>query len=244
MIDPNIWHSEDFSKLSALAKLIFIGIFSNADDQGRGRAKSAYLKSVLFPYDENLRVSDVDKALSEISKHMSISFYELDGNEYYLLDNWDKWQRVDRPTPSVIPPPDERCKPLRGSFVEPSPNPRRALDPNIIEEKLSKDKLVKENKARISSNNEIPDKKVKFAEFVSMTRQEYQALQQKLGDERLKKYLEALDNYKGSTGKKYKSDYRTILAWIAKEQEDSGSKGGNDENNKRNAPPKYGELVI
>ena len=48
MIDPNIWESEDFSKLSVLARLVFIGIFSNADDDGRGRGKSAYLKSIIF----------------------------------------------------------------------------------------------------------------------------------------------------------------------------------------------------
>ena len=51
MIDPGIWQSEDFSKLSTLAKLVFIGLFSNADDEGRGRAKAAYIKSTLFPYD-------------------------------------------------------------------------------------------------------------------------------------------------------------------------------------------------
>ncbi len=28
MIDPNIWQSEDFSKLSTLGKLVFIGLFS------------------------------------------------------------------------------------------------------------------------------------------------------------------------------------------------------------------------
>lgn len=48
MIDPNIWQSEDFSKLSTLAKLVFIGLFSQADDEGRGRAKPIYIKSILF----------------------------------------------------------------------------------------------------------------------------------------------------------------------------------------------------
>ena len=37
MIDPNIWDSEDFSKLSILGRLLFIGMFSNADDEGRGK---------------------------------------------------------------------------------------------------------------------------------------------------------------------------------------------------------------
>ena len=36
MIDPAIWQSQDFSRLSMLAKLVFIGLFSYADDEGRG----------------------------------------------------------------------------------------------------------------------------------------------------------------------------------------------------------------
>ena len=47
MIDPNIWQSEDFSKLSTLGKLVFIGLFSLADDEGRGRCNPVYLKSTL-----------------------------------------------------------------------------------------------------------------------------------------------------------------------------------------------------
>lgn len=49
MIDPNIWDSEDFGKLSDLSKLVFIGLFSLADDEGRGRCNPGYLKSKLFP---------------------------------------------------------------------------------------------------------------------------------------------------------------------------------------------------
>ena len=30
MIDPSIWQSEDFGKLSTLAKIVFIGLFSLA----------------------------------------------------------------------------------------------------------------------------------------------------------------------------------------------------------------------
>ena len=103
MIDPNIWQSEDFAALSTLSKLVFIGLFSNADDEGRGRAKPVYIKSMLFPYDDQMRVTDIEKSISEISARMSITFYESDGNEYYSLDNWSVWQRVDKPQTSKIP---------------------------------------------------------------------------------------------------------------------------------------------
>ena len=54
MIDPQIWVIEDFSKLSFLSRLIWIGLISNADDEGRGKANISYLKSQLFPSDEDL----------------------------------------------------------------------------------------------------------------------------------------------------------------------------------------------
>lgn len=103
MIDPAIWQSEDFSGLSLLAKLVFIGMFSNADDEGRGRAKPVYIKSILFPYDADMRTTDIEKSLLEIGAKMSVTLYSQDGNQYYSFDNWIKWQRVDKPQPSKIP---------------------------------------------------------------------------------------------------------------------------------------------
>ena len=105
MIHPEIWESEDFSKLSTLAKLVFIGMFSLADDEGKGRGKPVYLKSVVFPYDDEMQVVDIERALSEISSNMSATFYTHNENDYYKLDNWNIWQRVDKPQPSKIPDP-------------------------------------------------------------------------------------------------------------------------------------------
>ena len=62
MIVPEIWQSESFAQLSILAKLVFIGLFSNADDEGRGIANPVYIKSILFPYDDGMRVIDIEKA--------------------------------------------------------------------------------------------------------------------------------------------------------------------------------------
>lgn len=62
MIDPGIWTSEDFANLSMLARLVWVGLISNADDEGRGKANTAYLKSQLFPYDDELSLKKIDSA--------------------------------------------------------------------------------------------------------------------------------------------------------------------------------------
>ncbi|MDE7406451.1 MAG: hypothetical protein K2M89_06235 [Clostridiales bacterium] len=135
MISPEIWESSSFSKLTDFAKLIFIGLISNADDEGKGKANPGYIRSKLFPNDEERRVTDIKKALSEIALTMSITFYEVNGDSLYHLTNWARWQKIDRPTPSKFPnPPKEQSMGERGNCTqnqaldEGSTNTRRILD--------------------------------------------------------------------------------------------------------------------
>lgn len=62
--------------------------------------------------------------------------------------------------------------------------------------------------------NETKENKNKYAEFVSLEESEYQKLITEFGESNTKKMIEVLDNYKGSSGKKYKSDYRAIHSWV------------------------------
>jgi len=105
MISPEMWESQDFAQLSDLAKIVFISLFSHADDEGRGRADTGFIKSMTFPYDENRRVADVKSALSEIARCMSVQFYSVNGSEYYFMSSWKKWQKVEKPSQSKLPPP-------------------------------------------------------------------------------------------------------------------------------------------
>lgn len=141
MIDPNIWQSEDFSKLSTLGKLVFIGLFSLADDEGRGRCNPVYIKSSLFPYEESIRSADIEKTLSEISSNMSVIFYSHNGSNYYSLYNWNYWQKIDRPSESKLPEYDKETMQLL--FDECSTSNRRALVPNRKEK--NKNENIKEN---------------------------------------------------------------------------------------------------
>lgn len=104
MLSPEIWESESFGSLSLLGKILWIGMISNADDEGIGRAQPNYLKSRILPYDE-LRIADIEKALAEIGQKMSVTLYEVDKNKYYYLNNWLEWQSINKPTKSKFPAP-------------------------------------------------------------------------------------------------------------------------------------------
>lgn len=148
MISPEIWESRSFSRLSDFAKLIFIGLFSQADDEGYGNASPGYIRSKLFPNDEERRLTDIKKALSEIALGMSINFYEVNGDNFYHLTHWSEWQKVDRPTKSRIPKapnsPHERGKgggmPFREVLDESSTNARRILDEPSATNRIEKNR--------------------------------------------------------------------------------------------------------
>ena len=81
MIDPSIWQDEEFGSLSANAKVLFIGLFSNADDEGRIRANNAYIKSTVFMYD-NLSLNQIRTIRDEVSEKMTtVKLYQVNGKE-------------------------------------------------------------------------------------------------------------------------------------------------------------------
>lgn len=64
------------------------------------------------------------------------------------------------------------------------------------------------------------EKKLQIAEFVSMTEAEYQKLLDEYGQKDADALVSILDNYKGSSGKRYKSDYRAIKSWCVERLEE------------------------
>lgn len=57
-------------------------------------------------------------------------------------------------------------------------------------------------------------KKYKYADNVTLTRDEYAKLCEQYSEQGANRMIEILNNYKGSKGKKYKSDYLAILNWV------------------------------
>ena len=91
-------------------------------------------------------------------------------------------------------------------------------DNNYPQSKVKKSKVKNstENNTR-KTKNKSQSGKVQFAEYVSMTNAEYEKLVSTYGEANTARMIEKLDNYKGATGKKYKSDYRAILNWVTEE---------------------------
>jgi hypothetical protein len=102
MIDPSVWTHERFMTLSMNARLLFFGLISQADDEGRGRAHPLSLKAALFPGDP-MDGAEVVALLSEVTR---AGFARVYGEgRYYHLPGWKDHQTVNRPSPSKLPEP-------------------------------------------------------------------------------------------------------------------------------------------
>ena len=86
-------------------------------------------------------------------------------------------------------------------------------------EKQPKNNLNDNDNVNVNDNDNV-NINIHFAEFVSMTNAEYEKLVSTYGKEIADQCISVLDNYKGSSGKTYKSDYRAILNWVVDKVKD------------------------
>jgi len=85
---------------------LFIGCFSNADDEGRLKGDPAYLKAIIFPGD-TFTDDEVLAYRNEVAAQGLIHIYR-NGNspeEYIALPTFPKYQTINKRYPSKLPPP-------------------------------------------------------------------------------------------------------------------------------------------
>ena len=101
-------------------------------------------------------------------------------------------------------------------------------------EKEKEKEIKTEKEIKKETKPKVPPK-ITFAEFVTLTQVEFDTLAKELGSEFIvESCIDILDNYKGSSGKKYKSDYRAIKSWVIdkyKEKHKEGEQRGQSTNN-------------
>lgn len=103
---------------------------------------------------------------------------------------------------------EEDMKNICNSYEEHMENENININKNI--------NIIKNNSKK-DSKGKKEEEKIHFADFVTMTNAEYEKLVSTYGKEFADQCINILDNYKGSKGKEYKSDYRAILSWVVDE---------------------------
>lgn len=105
-LTPDIWSDAAFRKLPRNERLLFIGMITLGDDEGRLQASPAYLRGQIFPDDRDLTDDDVKQMRDRIvRRNRNVRLYKVARIHYLLFKNWSRYQAPSHPTPSRIPPP-------------------------------------------------------------------------------------------------------------------------------------------
>jgi len=149
-LDPEIWKDPDFIRLTFRQRLLFIGLFSNADDEGLIEADYGHVKAAVFPgdvYQEMEYETDLEM-LQQVAgqgksarivekKSCMVVLYVAEGRQIIWLPKWFRYQVIDHPTSSKLPRPNKKLlhkfpeyyAGWRKYFSDDSKSPLGALSP-------------------------------------------------------------------------------------------------------------------
>ena len=102
-IKPEFWTDEKVVECAFEARLMFIGMFNFADDKGNLVRSPKRIKMQIFPAD----MIDCEPLIKELSAAGLISEYSVSGVEYIHIDGFSKHQKINRPSATTIPTPED-----------------------------------------------------------------------------------------------------------------------------------------
>lgn len=117
-IKPEFWTDDLIGSLARDHRLLFIATWNLADDEGLLRWSAPYLKGAVFPYDDDIGIADVESAM-ETLVGARVVFPYLGGRSQQKLAyvvNFHKHQKVNRPSPSKLPPPSLQSSEVRDMY--------------------------------------------------------------------------------------------------------------------------------
>lgn len=110
-IKPDYYKSLDTADWSLLAFALGPGLLCHCDDDGRAIADPRLLASELGPIRDEVTPESVAACLDEWAASGFLELYEVDGRPYLQVRKWEDHQRINRPTPSKLPPPEDADTP-------------------------------------------------------------------------------------------------------------------------------------
>lgn len=239
-IKPEFWEDEKIGKLPIPCRLFFIGCWNFADDFGVIKGNAALLKSQIFPYDENLRVSEIKKWIDAlVDARMLVPIIHAE-ESYYFIRTFRSHQVLDkRYDKSYIGKGIVKeliSKALNDNDVS-TTSTLRDNDVNTTEEKEEEKEDKKESpngdkkEAKASSSASSNPDFLKFNDWLKrnapycsnaknfssqITEAEFLKLKEKYTGKQIADIIEQIENRK-DLRKRYTNLYRTVLNWAKKE---------------------------
>lgn len=213
MIDPSIWIDDGMAELLPRQQLLYVGMISNADDEGRLKGNPTAIRLMLPGVYGEVDSDEIDTDVEAVLQNMQkLVRYFVDNRPYLVFRNYSTWQVIRKPQPSVLPAPPDNHSPTSdvpvpyqyGTGDEP-------VTPNRTEQN------------RKEQNRTEPRERARAAavEF-GITDEEFtRSLEiHPVDDEtRLPGMVEDFVAWHREKGKQRKSPYRAWLSWLKKDRE-------------------------
>ena len=123
-IKPGFFTNDDLAECPVEARLLFAGLWTVADREGRGEDRPKKIKVLVLPFDD----VNVDSLMQALHDKGFIRRYEVDGDRYFQVMNWAKHQNPHhKEIASVIPAPSEHKDTVCEGYVPLSNTIRQAI---------------------------------------------------------------------------------------------------------------------
>jgi hypothetical protein len=120
-IKPGFFTNEELVELDFCVRLLFIGLWTLCDREGRMEDRPKKIKMALFPADN----IDIEQALNDLASRNFIIRYEADGNQYIQVVNFGKHQNphVKEPASTIPAPCKSGARTVQATLIPDSPLP-------------------------------------------------------------------------------------------------------------------------
>ena len=150
MIKPEFFTDEKVISLPIPARLLFIGMWNHADDEGIFKDSPIQLKVQVFPADETIDLNVIKTYIAlMIDQKLLIPGLNVDDGKLLKITKWHDHQTINRPTPSkyIFTPINEDSVNTQLPISDNSVSTHTQLTDDSLpsKDKISKDK-VKEDK--------------------------------------------------------------------------------------------------
>lgn len=136
-IKPEFFTSLTIADLTPEQRLTFVGLWTHCDDEGRCVDDARLIKAAVWPLDDRT-AADVEADLAALTESSLITRYTLNRKPYMAVSGWREHQRINRPTPSRLPAPEEgteRPEPPLTSKDDPSESAHAQLSEDSLPER-------------------------------------------------------------------------------------------------------------
>lgn len=105
-VKPSLFGSYTLQGVGVEARYLFVGLFCEADDDGRMIDSPKRIAGAIFPHDEKVTESRVNRWLDDLQAIKCVYRYQVDKGRYLLLPKWSEHQKISHPLASTLPKPD------------------------------------------------------------------------------------------------------------------------------------------